>query len=610
MKKRILTFMIILALLLTCAPLSTISSTAASEGALQKALVLQTLGIFTGTGKGLDLDRQPSRAEGAIILTRLMGKEQEAIELNNSHPFEDVPQWAASYVGYLYNNQLAYGTSQTRFGADDLLSVQSFTTFILRCLGYDDTRGDFTLATAVDKAAELGLITNPEIYKNSRKRFTRADVGILCHAALRSLMKDSDKSLVEKLIDEGAISPQNLLDSGLLGPVPDTDGDALPEGDLPITNVVYDTQGIAFSLSLDSGAYHMDGTTLSFTLKRGDSFEKALWILENIKADVASKRFYITDSTEYIGKLITVGNASAVTTGDSLSFAAAANTNGIKSGTISAYDVRFVQENGVVFIKLEPFNETVKSDTVSKNMKNNLLLVNRDNILPDGYKPTDLVSVDSKKLTVSGGGQRLTKITAEALYTMIAQGKKENVTGFIANSGYRDIQLQKQLFNNRLSINKSLGVKDPMLETQKRVALPGASEHHTGMALDILSVNGTSADTFGKTSQSQWLKANSWKFGFVVRYAEEKQNITLVMYEPWHIRYLGYPCAAVLYKENLCYEEFINHLNNDIMKVYQENGKTYLFIHTDSVGDLNLLKGMGWEVSVADKDKYIVTLSF
>lgn len=94
------------------------------------------------------------------------------------------------------------------------------------------------------------------------------------------------------------------------------------------------------------------------------------------------------------------------------------------------------------------------------------------------------------------------------------------------------------------------------------VALPGRSEHQTGLSLDIVAVDYPVLDvTQERRKEQQWLMKNSWKYGFILRYPKDKTSITKIGYEPWHYRYVGRKAAREMKKKNLCLEEYIDKLN-------------------------------------------------
>ena len=97
---------------------------------------------------------------------------------------------------------------------------------------------------------------------------------------------------------------------------------------------------------------------------------------------------------------------------------------------------------------------------------------------------------------------------------------------------------------------------------QKLVAPPGSSEHQTGLAVDItlkdfLNYEYVLNYEFADTVQGKWLSKNSWKYGFIIRYNENKEEKTKFSYEPWHFRYVGVEHAKVMYELDLCLEEYL-----------------------------------------------------
>lgn len=90
---------------------------------------------------------------------------------------------------------------------------------------------------------------------------------------------------------------------------------------------------------------------------------------------------------------------------------------------------------------------------------------------------------------------------------------------------------------------------------------PGTSEHHTGLALDIVSQNYQLLDEEQEnTPEQQWLMHNSYKYGFILRYPNDKSKITGIHYEPWHYRYVGKEIAKEIYEQGICLEEYLENL--------------------------------------------------
>lgn len=172
-----------------------------------QAMRLERLGLFRGVGEdengftNFDLDRAPSREEAVTMLVRALGKGTEAAEMGKTHPFTDVPAWADGYVSYAYDQGLTKGTSDTTFGAGDTATGAMYVTFMLRALGYVDGT-DFTWDDPWALAEDCGIV--PE--RVDRETFLRADAVDVTAAALSAKLKGVETTLVQKLIEEEAIS--------------------------------------------------------------------------------------------------------------------------------------------------------------------------------------------------------------------------------------------------------------------------------------------------------------------------------------------------------------------------------------------------------------------
>lgn len=187
---------------------------------------------------------------------------------------------------------------------------------------------------------------------------------------------------------------------------------------------------------------------------------------------------------------------------------------------------------------------------VVNNPDSILVLVNKNRRLPDRYKPQDLVI---PKVRYSNEGdqekKKMRKEAAVALEKMFQQGDQERIFLF-AVSGFRSFDRQKAL-------NTMYKIQDGEAKTGMSSAVPGTSEHQTGLAMDITSQSAKFQleSIFGDTKEGKWLAQNAHKFGFVIRYTKEKESITGYRYEPWHVRYVGNPQATYLYENQLTLEE-------------------------------------------------------
>lgn len=183
-----------------------------------KANELKALGMFQGTDKGFELGRSASRIEGLVMLIRMLGKEEEALASTKSHPFTDVPQWASSYVSFAYGEGLTKGVSETLFGTSQTVTASQYFTFVLRALGYNDQMGDFAWDQSADKALEIGLIGNEDQqrYESDTSPFLRDDCVGISYDAMQINRKGEEISLLESLIEVGAIEREAAEVLGLI----------------------------------------------------------------------------------------------------------------------------------------------------------------------------------------------------------------------------------------------------------------------------------------------------------------------------------------------------------------------------------------------------------
>lgn len=166
---------------------------------------LHEMGLFQGTQNGYDLDRTPTRAEAAVMLVRLLGKEAEVKTLTYTAPFTDLKGWEKPYVQYLYSNGLANGTCRTTFNPTGKCTAQMYAVFLLRALGYSDT-ADFSYANAIETAREQGIYDTGII---NTQNFLRDDAAAASYTALSVSPKNSEGTLLDQLVSENAITEAN-----------------------------------------------------------------------------------------------------------------------------------------------------------------------------------------------------------------------------------------------------------------------------------------------------------------------------------------------------------------------------------------------------------------
>lgn len=217
MKKIVVFVLITMILLTTTTSFAGTYSTNPNEIKYEDyALKLKEIGVFKGTSSGFELDREPTRVEVAVMFVRLLGAEKEALEKKYKHPFTDVPKWASDYVGYLYHEKLTNGTSETTFGSVNNIQAKSYITFILRALGYNDLEGDFSWSESLEFAKNKGIINEEDFNELNTKTFLRDHVAKVSYKALKASIKDEEKTLIEKLVDENLIDKGKAEDIGLM----------------------------------------------------------------------------------------------------------------------------------------------------------------------------------------------------------------------------------------------------------------------------------------------------------------------------------------------------------------------------------------------------------
>ncbi|RDY22666.1 D-alanyl-D-alanine carboxypeptidase family protein [Romboutsia maritimum] len=183
---------------------------------------------------------------------------------------------------------------------------------------------------------------------------------------------------------------------------------------------------------------------------------------------------------------------------------------------------------------------------MNKNTKSNIMLVNKNNSLPDGYVPKDLVKPNIKFIDSSTEEEKqLNATVANAIEDLFSKAKEEGII-FLGTSAYRSYETQKEVYQSRV---KSQGI----IKANQYVAKPGTSEHQTGLCIDLTNKDRWFVEA---TKEATWLKENAHEFGFIIRYPKSKEAITQKEYEPWHIRYVGKDIASDIYNNNLTLEEY------------------------------------------------------
>ena len=194
-----------------------------------------------------------------------------------------------------------------------------------------------------------------------------------------------------------------------------------------------------------------------------------------------------------------------------------------------------------------------------------ILLVNGWNPMEEGYEPDTVV------LSKYADPEKTIKVARNCyddLVKMLADCASQSQKPMVV-SGYRTVSYQKGLFENRIKRFQNEGYSRAEAErlAAQVVAVPGTSEHHLGLAVDIADAKWPYLEEEQEDMPAQkWLMANSWKYGFILRYPVGTTQYTGIIYEPWHYRYVGKELAKELHDLGITLEEYMERLTNEANK--------------------------------------------
>jgi len=219
-----------------------------------------------------------------------------------------------------------------------------------------------------------------------------------------------------------------------------------------------------------------------------------------------------------------------------------------------------------------------------------VVLANKHYLLDSKFFCEPLVKIRSMSLNKDGSkksgdmyvvskGMQLNEECAQALIALSDAAREEGYRLYL-KSAYRSYQTQKTMYYNRLKKNN--GKDDGW------VSKPGASDHQTGLGCDVVprswkdkSMNGK----MGKEPECIWMAEHCHEYGFIIRYPADKEEVTEINYEPWHLRYVGVPAATYIMENGLCLEEFTYQLQEAIQAFLDAGGDPALvqeYIQTPS----------------------------
>ena len=177
------------------------------------AKALRSLGLFQGSGSGVgdgfDLYLAPPRGEGLVMFIRILGEESAALACTDSHPFTDVPAWLDRYVAWAYRQGYSNGVSAAKFDPDQPISAAEYQELLLRALGYS-VAGVDDYSTSLERALNLGALTNREYVTLTEAPFRRAHVAYLSYYSLDMTVSGSRQTLAQRMIAAGLLTEAQL----------------------------------------------------------------------------------------------------------------------------------------------------------------------------------------------------------------------------------------------------------------------------------------------------------------------------------------------------------------------------------------------------------------
>lgn len=255
---------------------------------------------------------------------------------------------------------------------------------------------------------------------------------------------------------------------------------------------------------------------------------------------------------------------------------------------------------------IEGIRERVQQDELPE-----LLLVSKSHPLE-----VDLTRHIVKNQVPSNKKMSLNKTVHDHLIELFQASEMDGIDDLLLTSAYRDINYQRKLFNNQMNRYKDKTEEQAYALASQAVAPPGTSEHQTGMAVDFLSTTQYSlTSSFEVTPSGKWLMENAHRYGFVLRYPKDKTDVTSIMYEPWHYRFVGKVHAEYMHLHGLTLEEYVNQIKESSEKyIVTENKESYTVCYIENIHDYDFVNSKINEnniasISYVDKDSYIVMVA-
>lgn len=216
---------------------------------------------------------------------------------------------------------------------------------------------------------------------------------------------------------------------------------------------------------------------------------------------------------------------------------------GISSIVVVIYLIYNYINQDNIFIEDKSAN-IIKYNEANCKKDDCLILINESNVLDNEVTNEELMEINN--------GEFINKLIYEDLQQMFDVARSENIYPTV-KSGYRSKKDQEELYLQYYNSYREDGFnkEEAIIQTEYIVAKPNTSEHQLGISVDIVGETSTNKEVY------DWLNDNAYKYGFILRYPINKEEVTGLNYEPWHYRYVGKEHSLAMYNNNLCLEEYI-----------------------------------------------------
>jgi len=263
-----------------------------------------------------------------------------------------------------------------------------------------------------------------------------------------------------------------------------------------------------------------------------------------------------------------------------------------------------IEDDPVIYPEWDNFI-TIQMDRADIH-RGSLLLVNHDHsfTIPNNLGLVNIVDTQTTTFRVQHSNSRLSGSIMEPLDEMMAEFFAATGNRSVTiRSAYRNYDTQRSILNRYIS---QMGRREAL----RWAALPGYSEHHTGLAFDFgIQQTGGAVTAFTGGGNTAWFRRNSYRFGFILRYPPNKTGITQTNHEPWHFRYVGLPHSIIMYQNNWVLEEYHEQIRTYTLE------EPFEFEHEGTVFNIFFIEGLDvripldseFEISGNNIDGFIVT---